>query len=259
MIRTPWGFRPRHAQNGRVQSGRVQSLDMRNLLLASCGELVGTFLLVLVGTAVATAAFLHTNTAGPAYDSLSIALSFGLILIPIVVALGNVSGAHVNPAVTLGLAIARKFPWNCVPAYWLAQMLGAVIASFTVWALYGKRAYDEAALGAPAPVHDASNLQVFTIEGLIAYILVFTVITVASDKLVLRNAGPLAIGLALSAGVLLGGPVSGGAGNPARALGPMLVAHSFTSWFVYLIGPFAGAALAACTHELLSSARPPSP
>jgi len=97
-------------------------------------EAVGTFLLVLVGTAVVTAAILGKNTAGPAYDSLAIALSFGLVLVAIVAALGQVSGAHVNPAVTVDLAAAGKFPWRYVPAYLVAQVVGV---AFTVWGAYG--------------------------------------------------------------------------------------------------------------------------
>ncbi len=147
-----------------------------NLAMACGAELIGTFMLVLVGTAVASAAALGKNTAGPAYDSLAVALSFGLILIPIVASLGPVSGAHVNPAVTFGLAVAGKFPWRCVLPYWVAQLLGArCCASLVLWAAYAHGIYDLTHLGAPSPAHGATHLQVLLVEALIAFLLVFTV------------------------------------------------------------------------------------
>lgn len=226
-------------------------------MLACFAEAIGTFLLVLVGTAVATAAVLGKNTAGPAYDSLAIALSFGLILIPIVGSLGQLSGAHVNPAVTLGLAVAGKFPWADVPAYMGAQLLGALGAALTVWAAYGHGAYSDAHLGAPAPVHGASALQVLLVEALIAFMLVLTVISTTTDKRVPVGTAAMAIGFALAAGVLLGGPVSGGAGNPARALGPMIVAGTFPVWFFYTIGPLLGGVAAALVFRLVGMASTP--
>ncbi len=228
-----------------------------NLLLACTAEAIGTFLLVLVGTAVATAAVLGKGTAGPAYDSLSVALAFGLILVPIVGSLGQVSGAHVNPAVTLGLAVAGKFPWSHVPGYVLAQFAGAVIAAIVVWAAYGPGAYVDAHLGAPAPVNGASAFQVLLVEALIAFILVFTVISTATDKRVPPGTATVAIGFALAAGVLLGGPVSGGAGNPARALGPMIVSGTFPVWFFYALGPLLGGAVAALAFRLVGMASTP--
>lgn len=204
-----------------------------NLALACTAEVIGTFMLVLVlvGTAVATAATLGKNTAGPAYNSLAVALSFGLILIPIVGSIGQISGAHVNPAVTLGLATAGKFPWRFVLPYWVAQLVCASIAAIAVWAAYGHGAYADAHLGAPSPANGADALQVLLVEALIAFILVFTVISTATDPRVPAGTASVAIGFALAAGVLLGGPVSGGAGNPARALGPMIVAGTFPVWF----------------------------
>ena len=139
---------------------RPGSASASNLARVMLAEAIGTFLLVLVGTAVAIAATLGKNTAGPAYNSLAVALSFGLILIPIVGALGQVSGAHVNPAVTLGLAVVRRFPWRYVPAYVAAQFAGAVLASLTVWAAFGHGAYHDAHLGLPSPVHGTDNIQV---------------------------------------------------------------------------------------------------
>ncbi|MBA3416213.1 MAG: aquaporin, partial [Chloroflexia bacterium] len=124
---------------------RTQDSTGGNMIRAAVAELVGTFFLVLIGTGVACAAILRQETAGPPYDSLAIALSFGLVLVAIVAALGQVSGAHVNPAVTLGLAAAGKFPWRYVPAYLVAQVAGAVLAALAVWGAYGQRARDLAA------------------------------------------------------------------------------------------------------------------
>ena len=228
-----------------------------NLFLACSAEAIGTFLLVLVGTAVATAAVLGKNTAGPAYDSLAVALAFGLTLTSIVGALGQISGAHVNPAVTLGLAVAGKFPWRGVVPYWAAQLVGGIVAAVVVWAAYGHGAYADAHLGAPAPVNGADALQVLLVEGLIAFILVFTVISTATDARVPPGTTAVAIGFALAAGVLLGGPVSGGAGNPARALGPMIVAGTFPVWLFYTVGPLLGGVAAALAFRLVGMASTP--
>ena len=232
--------------------------DANNLLLACTAEMIGTFLLVLVGTAVATAAVLGKGTAGPAYNSLAVALSFGLILIPIVGSIGQISGAHVNPAVTLGLATAGKFPWKCVAPYWASQLAGAVVAALVVWAAYGSGAYANAHLGAPSPANGANAMQVLLVEALIAFILVFTVIATTTDPRVPAGTAAVAIGFSLAAGVLLGGPVSGGAGNPARALGPMIVSGTFPVWFFYTIGPFVGAVAAAGAFRLVGMAHAPT-
>ncbi|MGI4802141.1 MAG: MIP/aquaporin family protein, partial [Janthinobacterium lividum] len=213
--------------------------------------------LVLVGTAVATAAVLGKGTAGPAYNSLAVGLSFGLILIAIVGSIGQISGAHVNPSVTLGLAVAGKFPWRFVLPYWAAQLIGAIVAALVVWAAYGQGAYATAHLGAPSPANGASAMQVLLVEALIAFILVFTVISTTTDPRVPAGTAAVAIGFSLAAGVLLGGPVSGGAGNPARALGPMLVTGTFPVWFFYTVGPLLGAVAAAGAFRLVGMANTP--
>lgn len=229
-----------------------------NLARASLAEAVGTFLLVLVGTAVVIAATQGKGTAGPAYNSLAVALSFGLILVAIVGAIGQISGAHVNPAVTLGLACVNRFPWRYVPIYMVAQIIGAIIASLAVWAAFGHGAYTDAHLGLPAPAHGASNLQVLLVEGLIAFMLVLTVIATATDPRVPAGTAAMAIGFALASGVLLGGPVSGGAGNPARALGPMIVTGLYPVWFYYTAGPLFGGVAAAFLYRLIGSGSAPT-
>lgn len=233
-----------------VGSHRLSNRGSRSgILRPAVAELVGTFLLVLVGTAVATAAVLGQNTAGPAYDSFAIAFSFGLVLTAVVAAIAQVSGAHVNPAVTLGLAVIGKFPWLYVPAYIGAQLAGAVLASLAVWAGYGGPARSQANLGAPAPTPESSILQVVIIEALIAFLLVFVVVAVATDDRVPAGSAPIAIGFALAVGVLIAGPISGGAANPARALGPMIVAGTFPSVFAYVLGPIVGGVCGAVLYD----------
>ena len=245
---------PRRSRKG----SRSTTAERGNLALACGAEVIGTLLLVLVGTAVATAAGRGEGPAGPADNSHAGALSFGLILIPVVGSLGQISGAHVNPAVTLGLAAAGKFPWRCVVPYWLSQLIGALVAAVLVWAAYGHGAYAVAHLGAPSPVNGADRWQVLLVEALIAFILVFTVISTTTDLRVPVGTAPaVSIGLALAAGVLLGGPVSGGAGNPARALGPMIVSGAFPVWFFYTVGPLLGAIVAAALFRLVSLAHAP--
>lgn len=220
-----------------------------NMFRAGLAELIGTFLLVLVGTAVAVAAALGQETAGPAYDSLAVALAFGLVLAALVGALGQTSGCHVNPAVTLGLAVIGKFPWRYVPVYIAAQLIGAVLAAFALWATYGERARTQAQLGATAPGDGVTDLQVFLIEVLIGFLLVLVVTAMATDPRAPAGSAAIAIGFALAACVLVAGPVSGGAANPARALGPMIVALKFPSVVSYVLGPILGGIVGALVYD----------
>jgi hypothetical protein len=112
-------------------------IDASHIIGAAIAELVGTFILVFGGTAVAVGAILARPTAGPAYDSLAVALAFGLALAAVVAAVGHVSGAHVNPAVTLGMASTGKFPWQYTPHYIGAQLVGAVLAALATWVTFG--------------------------------------------------------------------------------------------------------------------------
>jgi MIP family channel proteins len=220
-----------------------------NMAVAAAAELIGTFLLIFCGTAVAVAAGLQRPTAGGAYDSLAVALGFGLMLSAVVAALGHVSGAHVNPAITIGLAITRKFPRSFVPAYLAAQLIGAVLGSLAVWLTFGGAARDKLRLGATAPTAGVGDLRAIAVEALVTFVLAFVVVSVATDKRAAVATAPLAVGFALTAGVLIAGPITGGAVNPARALGPMIVSGSFTSFYVYIVGPIIGGVVAALTYD----------
>jgi MIP family channel proteins len=224
-------------------------IDASHLVGAAIAELVGTFILVFGGTAGAVGAILSRPTAGPAYDSLAVALAFGLALAAVVAAVGHVSGAHVNPAVTIGMAAAKKFPWNYVPIYVGAQLVGAVLAALATWLTFGGPARSEAKLAATYPAQGVGDLHALVVEILITFILVFVVMAVATDDRAPAAIAPIAVGFALAVGVFIAGPVTGGAVNPARALGPMLVAGDLTSVWLYILGPIIGGALGALLYD----------
>jgi len=224
-------------------------IDTSHLVGAAIAELVGTFILVFGGTAVAVAAILSRPTAGGAYGSLAIALAFGLALAIVVASIGHVSGAHVNPAVTLGMAAVKKFPWNYVPIYIAAQLVGAVLAALATWLTFGGPGRSEANLAATYPAQGVGDLQAFVVEILITFILVFVVIAVATDDRAPAAIAPIVVGFALAVGVFIAGPVTGGAVNPVRALGPMLVAGDLTSAWLYILGPIIGGVLAALLYQ----------
>jgi MIP family channel proteins len=225
-------------------------LDASHIVGAAIAELVGTFILVFGGTAVAVGAILARPTAGAAYDSLAVALAFGLALAIVVAAIGHVSGAHVNPAVTLGMAAAKKFPWNYVPIYIGAQLVGAVLAALATWVTFGGAgARSEAKLAATYPAQGVGDLQAFLVEILITFILVFVVMAVATDGRAPAAIAPIAVGFALAVGVFIAGPVTGGSVNPARSLGPMLVAADLTSVWLYILGPIIGGVLGALLYD----------
>jgi MIP family channel proteins len=224
-------------------------IDASHLLGAAIAELVGTFVLVFGGTAVAVAAILARPTAGGAYGSLAVALAFGLALAIVVASVGHVSGAHVNPAVTLGMAATGKFPWNYAPVYIAAQLVGAVLAALATWLTFGGAARSEAKLAATYPARGVGDLQAFVVEILITFILVFVVMAVATDQRAPATIAPIAVGFALAVGVFIAGPVTGGSVNPARSLGPMLVAGDLTSVWLYVLGPIIGGVLGALLYD----------
>jgi MIP family channel proteins len=244
----------RGSTQGQMQGLYGSQIDSSNMLGSAVAELVGTFILIFTGCAVATAATLQASTAGPlSYDSLAVALAFGLALTAIVAAIGHVSGAHVNPAVTLALAATNKFPWQFVPIYVGAQLVGAILGAIAVWITYGAAGRELADVAATFPVEDVGDIQAFVVETLVTFILVFVVISVATDDRAPAGVAPLAVGFALACGVLIAGPVTGGSLNPARTLGPMIVAGRFDAVWVYILAPIVGAVLAAFVYDRFAS------
>jgi aquaporin Z/aquaporin NIP len=249
------GVRRRGASRNRSGStssgtGLYGSRIGSNVVPAAVAELIGTFILVYTGTAVVVAAVLDRPITNLSYDSLAIPLAFGLVLVALVAALGHISGAHLNPAITLGLAVTRKFPWNFVPAYLGAQLLGAILAAIATWITFGAEARNQVGLASPATGPGVGFLQAVLVEIFITFILVFVVISVATDDRVSAGVAPIAVGFALAAAIFIGGPTTGAAVNPARALGPIIVA--WNNWdlaLIYIIGPIIGGILAAVLYD----------
>jgi aquaporin Z len=158
----------------------------------------------------------------------------------IILFMGAVSGAHLNPAVTLAFTLRRDFLWRRVPGYVLAQLAGATLACLFLWALYGK----VGALGATVPGAGIADWQALLTELALTVGLVSTILGTASRA---QNVGPLSA-IAVGGYIILAGlwssPISGASMNPARSFGPDLALANFGRYWVYLVGPLAGAAIA---------------
>lgn len=223
---------------------------------ALAAEVLGTYLLVFIGTATVLAT--RPATAGGALDATAISLAFGFAVLVAVYSLGHISGAHINPSVTIALAVVRRFPWWAVPGYLVAQFAGAILAALTTWSLFGERAREDLLLGATSP-GERGELAALLAEVVITFLLLAVVMAIAVDERSPgRQVSGVAIGLVVAGAIFATLPVSGGSLNAARTFGPMIVAGEFPGWWVYLVGPVAGAIAGAAVWEfLLRRGQPP--
>jgi aquaporin Z len=201
-------------------------------------EVLGTFFLVLVAVG---GGMVNARFGGHAIPFTAQASAPGLMVAAIILFLGAVSGAHLNPGVTVAFALRGDFPWRRVPGYIAAQFVGAVLATLLLVALLGRQR--TAGLTMPGPGIDEPTAMLW--ELVLTVGLVSTVLGTASRS---QNVGPLAaiaVGSYVALAGLWGAPVSGASMNTARSLGPAVVLGDFTAWWVYLVGPLAGAVVAA--------------
>lgn len=215
---------------------------MRPLGQTLAAEAAGTFALVFFGCG---AIVVDAERGGLGHVGIS--LAFGLVVMTMVYALGHVSGAHINPAVTLALASRGRFPWAAVPGYVGAQIAGAVLAAVVLRASLG----DVADLGATLP--SGSVGQSFVWEVILTAVLLLVIVSVATDASASVGTAAIAIGGTIALASLVGGPVSGASLNPARSLGPALVSGELSSLWIYLTAPVLGSLAGALAYDAIRS------
>jgi aquaporin NIP len=201
-------------------------------------EALGTFALVFAGTG----AIVVNDVSGGALGHTGVAMTFGLVVMAMIYALGATSGAHLNPAVTLAFVAARRFPAARVPAYVAAQLAGALAASLLLRALFPQHA----TLGATLPAGPA--WQSFVLESVLAFLLMLVILRVSSGASEVGLLAGAAIGATVGLEALFAGPICGASMNPARSLAPAAVAGVWTHAWIYVAAPLLGAlaAVPAC-------------
>ena len=203
-------------------------------------EAIGTFALVFAG-AGANMVDAKTHALG----HVGVAISFGLVIMVMIYAVGHVSGAHFNPTVSFAFALTRHFPWTRAAGYWAAQVIGAVLAAAVLRASLGNVAH----VGATLPA--GSQGQSCLWELVLTFFLMFVIIAVATDARAVGEAAALAIGATVGLDAMFGGPISGASMNPARSLGPALVVGDLHALWLYVAAPLAGAALGALAYQFV--------
>jgi len=207
--------------------------DRPTALSRYLAEALGTCALVFAGTgAIVIDDLTHQVT------HVGVALTFGLVVMSLIYALGDVSGAHFNPAVTLGFWVARRFPGRAVAPYVVCQLAGALAASFLLRAMFGVRG----GLGATIPA--GADAQSLALEGVLTFFLMFVILCVATGPREVGVMAGIAVGGVIGLEAMFAGPICGASMNPARSIAPALAAGNVSHLWVYLVGPPLGAAAA---------------
>jgi MIP family channel proteins len=217
-------------------------LPRPSLARRALAEGFAAFALVFAGCG----AIIANDQYGGSLGVVGIALVFGLIIMVMVYATGHLSGAHINPAVTIAFAATRHFPAREVGVYVAAQVGGAVLAALCLLAVWPDQPAD---LGATVPSVGVGSALVY--EGLMSAFLMFVILAVATDTRAVGAAAAIAIGGTIGLDALFGGPVTGASMNPARSLGPALASGRWTDIWIYILGPILGAVAGAVLYQAL--------
>jgi aquaporin NIP len=220
----------------------------RELLRALTAEAIGTFALVFAGCGA-----IMVDAKTQQLGHVGVAISFGLVIMFGIYAVGHISGAHFNAAVTFAFALTRHFPWPRALAYWAAQLVGAVCAAALLRGSLGNIAH----VGATLP--SGSQGQSFVWELVMSAFLMFVILAVATDTRAVGEAAAIAIGGTIGLDAMFGGPITGASMNPIRSLGPALVSNDLHALWVYILAPVAGTSLGGLAYQFVrgEQTRPP--
>jgi aquaporin NIP len=227
-----------HASDGSV--ARAVGLGRR-----AAAEGIAAFALVFSGCGAIVADERYDGALG----AVGVSLVFGLIIMAMIYATGHLSGAHINPAVTIAFTLTRHFAVRDAVAYVAAQLTGALVGALALLVVWTDR---PAALGATVPSVGAGSALVY--EVVLTAFLMFVIVAVATDTRAVGAAAAIAIGGTVGLDALFGGPVTGASMNPARSFGPALAAGEWTDFWVYVIGPVTGATVGAFAYQLVRGA-----
>jgi aquaporin TIP len=218
-----------------------------DLFRRAAAEFVGTFALIFIGAgSIATAAGIRDPSL------IGIALAHGLAIAVMVSAVGHISGGHFNPAVTLGFLVTRRIAPGIAGVYWAAQFAGALLGALLLKALLPDDLTDQTRLGATVLAETINPVRGVLLEAVLTAFLVWVIFATAADpRGTFKSIAGLAIGLTITADILIGGPLTGAAMNPARAFGPALVQNVWDDFWVWYVGPALGAVAAALAYEFL--------
>jgi aquaporin Z len=230
----------------------------RSMTQRLTAEVVGTFTLIFIGAGSIIAVNsigLITGAFGPALLSggglVTIALAHGLAIAVMVSAVGHVSGGHFNPAVTIAAWVTRRLGSGATIAYIGAQLAGGVLGALALRFLLPGQVWSDVSLGTPLVNPILADWQAIAIEAVLTFLLVWVVFATALDpEGSFNKIAGLAIGLTIAMDIMVGGPFTGAAMNPARSLGPAIVSGEFTGWWVYALGPIIGGTIAALLYDL---------
>jgi len=206
-------------------------------------ELIGTFTMVFCGCGAMTV----NEITGGSITHVGVAITWGLVVMAMIYAFGEISGAHFNPAVTIGFAVAKKFDWKDVPKYIIFQTIGALLAIGILWVLFP----ESQSFGHTYPAEGFAPYKAFIFELLLTFFLMIVIINVSTGSKEIGTMAAIAVGAVILLEAMFAGPMTKASMNPARSLAPAIISGNLNHLWLYLTAPFIGSILAIYCHKLI--------